>query len=773
MSGKKTKVKKAIKLEGVKELFKEGGSTDSDNVKSDVSGIKEEEDSDALVEKNVKALSNKGKAKTKKQSKGGGAAPGNVQQKEGKVTKPKSTSKGGKEKANSITKSKRTQVAKTKAFNVPNIPKKASAIEKLKVRAFDQLKEKLEIAFDRSSISVPECVKLLQQITSPNLSKIFHSQAATVGEVSSNSLVSGLAGRSLPEIMTKGMGNSGNTGERAAPKETTVAENLSKAAQALVSFKSQSTTVGQDPVSYEEFDQFETRNENNSASTGFLDQQFVKNSVGNQSEGAMPVPRQTASNLSRYTSAFTQAKQMEEILKSPPVQLTTGLQSTSNQVLQSSILQVVNHGLNGSSDPLVKRNITESTVTASARPLVTMTSQFLQTAARPLVPGTSQLVDITKSTIPTSQVLSTVNPLIPTVNGSSSSTNPFIPTAKQLHQTNSIPSATNPLMRTTNQLFSTFPNASAIQTTCASKTDNALVTISPNLLVNQPQLAFQFLQAQGTANSNITSVMTRTQTQSTPQLMCQSNPPNQHPTTLVTTPLTQRLLLPQITPPIDQKTLGSNLPTILPGIKKSHDLLLPKVVSTASPHVTGTLSTTSAGEMSSLCKLRPILPREPLVSSTFTVFQPLQSLQQGGKPSETSSNVKQAVKRLVNGRTRNADHTSPQQTTSLPDIASTFNKAFFTASSPSNVGQMIAPIQNNTEMANKEQAIKALLSIGSEQKTARQGNQGNTNVSASKEIEAKGPDDLLVVFDTDKGIFKVDDVTIDPQVNTIGKGNYT
>ena len=754
---KKPKVKNSIKQEGVKKLFKEEGVTDGDEVKSDLSGIKKEEDINILIS----TLSNKGKAKpkTKKQQGKGrksGAAQGTGQQKEGKVTKLKSAPKNGIGKVNpsAVTKSKRTQAAKTKGFNLPNIPKKTSAIEKLKVRAFDQLKEKLEIAFDRSSISVPECVKILEQITSPNLSEIFYSQPVSVDEVNSDSLVSGLAGNGLPEIMTKAMEN---TEEKAASKESMVAENLSKAAQALVSFKTHSASQS----SYEEFDTG-TQNENNLTSAGFLDQQFVKTIMGNR------FPTQPVNNLST-TAAATQSKPVEEILKSPSVQSTTGLSSTPNQVLATSNLQAVN-GLILNSDPLLKSNIPQSSSPGMplASPLVAMTNQF-QPTANPLVPTTSQFLDMAKSTIPTStQVLSTVNQLIPAVNDLPLLTNPLIPTAKQLLQTNPIPTVANPLIQTTNPLFSSFPNVSAVQTTSGSKTDNTLVAIPPNLLVNQPQLTLQLLQAQGTTNSNITSAMTTTQTPATPQMMCHNNTPNQQPTTLVTPPLNQRLLLPQITPPIDQKTLGSNLPTLLPDVKKPHDLLLPKVVTTAPPNMTGTHPTTSANEMPNLCKLRPILPREPLVSPTFTIFKPLQSLHQAAKPNDTSSNVKQAVKRLVSGRTKNHDYTSPQPTTSLPDIASTFNKGFFTGSSPRNAGQMIAPAQNS-ELANKEQAIKALLSIGSEQQTVTQ---GNTNVSAGKEIEAKGPDDLLVVFDTDKGIFKVDDVTIDPQVNTIGKGIF-
>ena len=758
VSRKKPKVKKAIKQEGVKKLFKEEGVIDGDEVKSDLSGIKKEEDLNILTS----TLSSKGKAKPKTRKQQGegrksGAAQGTGQQKEGKVTKIKGAPKNGK----GITKSKHTQVAKTKGFNLPNIPKKTSAIEKLKVRAFDQLKEKLEIAFDQSSISVPECVKLLEQITSPNLSEIFYSQPVSVDEVNSDSLVSGLAGKSLPEIMTRAIEN---TEEKAATRESTVAENLSKAAQALVSFKTQSASQ----LSYEEFNTG-TQNESNLTSAGFLDQQFVTTNMGNHFDGAISVPTQPVNNLSTMPAA-TQAKPVEEILKSPSVQSTTRLSSNSKQVLATSNLQAVN-GLIANSAPIVKSNIPEPSAPGMSlsSPLVAVTNQYQQTA-NPLVPTTSQFLEMTKSTIATStQVLSTVNQLIPPVNDLPLLTNPLIPTAKQLLQTNPIPTGSqNPLIQTTNQLFSSFPSVSAIQTTSGSKTDNTLVAISPNLLVNQPQLALQLLQTQRTTSSNITSVMTTTQTPETPQ-MCHNTTPNQQPTTLVTTPLNQRLLLPQITPPIDQKTLGSNLPTLLPDVKKPHDLLLPKVVTTAPPNTTGTRPTTSANEMPNLCKLRPILPREPLVPSTFTIFQPLQSLQQAAKPNDTSSNVKQAVKRLVSGRTKNTDYTSPKQTTSLPDIASTFNKGFFTASSPRNVGQMIAPAQNS-ELANKEQAIKALLSIGSEQQTVTQ---GNTNAAAGKEIEAKGPDDLLVVFDTDKGIFKVDDVTIDPQVNTIGKESYT
>ena len=780
VSQRKPKVKKPIKQEGVKELVKREG--ESDDVKSDLSSVKKEQDSD--IEKNVSAPDTKAKAKTKKQpSKVGnqkskslaksGEAQGSKGKKGGKVAKPKTAAKSVKQKVNSdnVTKKKRTQVVKTKGLNTAakaNAPKKTSAIEKLKVRAFDQLKEKLEIAIDRSSISVPECAKLLQQITSPNLSEIFYSQPASVDEGSSDSLVSGLAGKSLPEIMTEGMQRSGNltsiqenTAEKPVTKENTVADNLSKAAHALVSFKIQSVGCNSrftlDPPSSREFsnsstqmtqaiakDHSGTLNEINLTDTGFPDQQF--GSIDNQFDGAMSVPNQTVHNLS---TTLTQVK--PDVEMRPSVKTTVGEQSTSNLVLPMSNLQAVSHG-QVSSDSLLKTN------------------QFLH-MTKSFIPTTSQVLSTVSSLTPTSEAGILTNSLIPTANQ-------FLQTNTILPTTNPLTPITNPLIPTTSQLLSGFPSAIP---TSASKMDTTLVAISPvvqaaNVLVNQPQLAFQLLQAQGT-NTTIPTVMTTTHTQPTPQLIC-ANPtlpchttPSQQQATLVTAPLNQRLFLPQITPPIDQKTLGSSLPTILPSIKQPHDLLLPKVVSTATPHVRGTLPTTSANEITS-CKLRPILPREPLVSPTFALFNPpLQSLQNVATVTDTSCNVKQAVKRLVNERTKNTDNHSPQQTTALPDIASTFNKGFFTASSQSDVGTMIGPGQNNIEMANKEQAIKALLSIGSGQQTARQGTKGNINVGASKETEPKKPDDLLVVFDTDKGIFKVDDVTIDPQVNTIGKGN--
>ncbi|CAB3982164.1 partial [Paramuricea clavata] len=800
VSQKKTKVKKPIK-QG-KELIKRESVTDSD-LKSGFSSVKKEEQSDLLVEKNITITGkkSKAKAKTKKQlNKVGnqssksfansGAAQGSksVQQQKGeKVTNPKSAPKGGKQKAqvnSKVTKNKRSHVAKIKGLNIPataKAAKKTSAIEKLKVKAFDQLKEKLEIAIDRSSISVPECAKLLQQITSPNLSEIFYSQPASVDEGNSEVLVTGLAGKSLPEIITDGMkrtGNLTNMKESATEKpitkeENAVAENLSEAAHALVSFKIQTASANsrihldQEAPSSAGFgysstpvtqamvkDRFQIKNGNNLTDSGFPDQQFVKNGRGNRFDGAMSVPRQTVKDLSSKT-ALIQAKVVEET----SAQSTNGAQSTSNQALQTSNLQAVSHGLVVRNDPLVKSSITESSASgwSSSSPLVPLTNQLLQ-MANPLVPATNPFLRMTTSLTPTTnQVLSTINPLLPTTNEA--------PTANQLLQANSARATTHPLIPTTNQLLSSFPNVSAIPTS-ASKTDTTtLVAISPglpvvqapNVLVNQPQLAFQLLQAQRTSPT-MPTVMATTQTQSNPRFICpnpttfpRNTTPNQEPTTLLTAPLNQRLFLPKMTSPVD--------------------LLLPKTV---AAHVTGTVPTTSINEIPNSCKLRPILPREPLVSPTFTLFNPpLQSLQNVVKATDTSSNVKQAVKRLVNARTKNTDNPSRQQTTSLPDIASTFNKGFFTANSPRNVGPMMAPAQN-TEMANKEQAIKALLSIGSEQQTVQQGTKGTaTNVFASKEIEPRKPDDLLVVFDTDKGIFKVDDVTIDPQVNTIGKESYT
>lgn len=817
---RKTKVKKKpTKKENSKELVKQEDDVNSDDVKSILLGIKTEEDFDINSEKGITTSKNKkeANAKPKKQRNKvtnqkpkafvkAGTAQGtkSAHHKGGKVNKSKNAPKNRRQvNSSNVSKNKRSQVAEMKGFNVgktANVPKKVSAIEKLKVRAFDQLKEKLEIAIDRSSISVPECAKLLQQITSPNLSEIFFGQPASVDEGSSESLLAELAGKNFPDIMSGRM----RKDEPAITKESAV--NLSEAAQTLVSFKTQTASatsrIYQDqeaPLSHEFNNSSSSvtqtivkdiQNKNNRANTG---QQFLKNNMGNRFDSAI------TGNIISNTTTSSQAQPGEE--KSATPQSTAGVQSITSQGLQSNNSQVPgSNSLAIGIDLHVKSSNSKSStvgflsspflpVTNHLRPttnallpatnqalpatnsLIPTTNQVLSTI-NSLLPTTNQAPSLTNSSIPTpNQVLTAVNSLLPTANQTPLSTNSLLPTTNRLVQTNHPQPTTNPLISTTNQLLYSFPSTS-------TAADAALVAISPalpvvqasNVLTNQPQLTFQLVQAQGTIPNqpNQPTVMTTSQTQATQ--LCSSTTtittPNQ-PATLLTAPLNQQLFLPRITPPIDQKTLGSNLPTILPGIKTSHDLLLPKTVSTVAQLQAGSVPVTSGNEMPTSCKLRPILPRQPLVSPTFTLTNPPQSVLQIAGNATNVPNVKKAVRRLVSGRTKNTV-LSAQQTTSLPDIASTFNKGIFTANS----GPAMAPGQSTTEMANKEQAIKALLSIGSEQQTARQEAKGIVNAAASRATEQKNPDDLLVVFDTNKEIFKVDDVIIDPQINTIGKGNY-
>ncbi|XP_046851689.1 mucin-17-like [Xenia sp. Carnegie-2017] len=166
-------------------------------------------------------------------------------------------------------------------------------------------------------------------------------------------------------------------------------------------------------------------------------------------------------------------------------------------------------------------------------------------------------------------------------------------------------------------------------------------------------------------------------------------------------------------------------------------------------------------------KLRPILPREPLAKPTLRLFsQPRVNV--ATNQNVVNNNIKH---QLDSGRTKNIKELPSIQPTAvtLPDIASSFNQQLLGGSSTENT--TMAQMPSNIEMTMKEQAIKALLSIGNEQQVVRL--RQEENEPRSKTSELNKSDDSLVVFDTDKGIFKVDNVTIDPQVNTIGKESYT
>ena len=78
--------------------------------------------------------------------------------------------------------------------------------------------------------------------------------------------------------------------------------------------------------------------------------------------------------------------------------------------------------------------------------------------------------------------------------------------------------------------------------------------------------------------------------------------------------------------------------------------------------------------------------------------------------------------------------------------------------------------QETTEMTSKEQAINALLSIGGNENLSQHGNGEPRDGSGKRSYETNETNDLKVVFESDKGIFKVDNVTIDPLINTISKG---
>ena len=751
-SAPEKKTKKIIKQSLVdKELIKQEDATENKEV-SDIESDIELATLFGITPTNTDKINTKTKKQPSKiRNKKSQPSRKNVQ-KNGKASKAKIVSKSNKQKGvmniPKITKPKNAKISKTRRFNrttEAERPKKTSAIEKLKLRAFDDLKEKLEIAFDRSSISVPECAKLLQKITSPNLSEIFYSQPASVDVGSSE-----LPGKNVPERMIEGMDETENTisnkettEEKAKMKENVVPEN--KAAQALVSFKTQtassnsrnnlvqssnvlsdsSTQLMQAVVNNDHVIQ----NENNLAR--LPGQWLEKPNISNPVIATTPTLKQTS----------TQAR-FEETLNIPTAHSVVGIPSISQQKSQTVNNQVDSHDLGN-----------DSLVTSNS--LTSVTKQLLQTA-NPVLQTTNQIVHTTIPLLPTSQVHLTMNSQPPKASQAPALTNPLIPTSNQLLQTNS-------LLQRTSQFLSTLSNSSA-----TSKSDTAVVPISPvlpviqtqSIFMNQPQVtALQLVQTQGT-NSTLPTI-----TQTNPQFMCPSLPkittPNQQPT-ILTAPHNQPLVLPKISSHIEQNTLGSTLPTILPDVKQAYDGFLPQTVSTAAQPRMGTLPTTSMNELPNSCKLRPILPRQPLVSPTLTLLPNVQNI---GNSADISNNVKQAVKRLVNGRTKITDNNSTKQTTTLPDIASTF-----TNNSHTKAGAMIVA-QNNTEMASKEQAIKALLSIGSEQQITRQGLEGTINVTGNNSTEHQKQDDSLVVFDTNKAIFKVDDVIIDPQVNTIGKGN--
>ncbi|XP_028391085.1 uncharacterized protein LOC114515963 [Dendronephthya gigantea] len=726
---KKSKLRKTIKQERAgAESVNQKSTADNDLAKSDLTGVKQEDIADNSMGNDVTSPkaknSAKAKGKTKKQQNKSSSpkaetAKGNSEQKGAKFTKV-AKEKTLRVNSSEAVKNRRPQIAKSKGA-IAKRAKKTSAIEKLKVRAFDQLKEKLEIAFDRSSISVPECVQLLQKITSPNLSEIFESQVTSVEDSSSESLLAGLAGKSLPEIMSEGLRRGGNSDDRIAAaktskNETIATENLSKAAHALVSFKSQTGT---------------RKNLGNEASSSDNTQttQVLLNDFGLQNTGFTAMNQKVQNNSTESQVDVAKTTTTKQLT----IPNTISISQTNHQVGE------------------MLKNVTANPLSTSNQAM--QQSNFPQTVSQGTIAGMDSLVKTTESLNNFGQVLQTLNPLIPTSSQLSQIANLLVPTTNQLFQTNTFLPATNPVLPP-NQLLANVSAIASPQSTISP--GNPALPPAQNVLLGQPQVAFQFVQAKGATPAPLPT--TTAQAQTTPRFICpnpgalpQTTTPDQQPGHPL--PLNQRLFLPKITPPIDQKTLGSNLPTL--SIKSA------------------SIPTTSTNELPTSGKLRPILPREPFVSPTLAMFNPIQqNFPSITKASDITSNVKQAVKRLVNGRAKSTENPPSKQT--LPDIASTFNKPLFAGQGK----PALAPAQNRqdcSEMANKEQAIKALLSIGGEQQTAQQGAKGAAFncIPATKVVETKKADDLLVVFDTDKGIFKVDDVTIDPQVNTIGKESYT
>ena len=192
-------------------------------------------------------------------------------------------------------------------------------------------------------------------------------------------------------------------------------------------------------------------------------------------------------------------------------------------------------------------------------------------------------------------------------------------------------------------------------------------------------------------------------------------------------------------------------------------------------------TSTNINEIQSSTKLRPILPREPSVAQSFSSFanqrvKPGASSNTLPKVTTQSSNihVKQEIKRMVSERTKANDVLNPEV---KPDIAGTFTKSSVRTTNSLESYQSDSPLgpkhsvqQETTEMTSKEQAINALLSIGGNENLSQHGNGEPRDGSGKRSYETNETNDLKVVFESDKGIFKVDNVTIDPLINTISKG---
>lgn len=522
-----------------------------------------------------------------------------------------------------------------------SVVKKTLAIEKLKIRAFDDLKEKLEIALSQSPLTVPECVELLKKITSTNLRDILESKAPVMEK------------RATAELKTSEDFEMTDSESETSSLEKEMVENMneSEAAEALVSFKVQTTVV-------------------NTTSSSSQNHSLMSSSFQEQSNS-----KKQAVNM-----------QYQESITSPTTLQNLNIMVTSRAGLPS---------LSSSNQPVKKTEIPTST----------------SVVIPPVLPS----VSIVQAPV----------------------------TFQLLH----VPSQV------------TKPSLSGDLTT-------AHLQQTPGFLYQNPPTVVNKLTP--------TSV-------------------SQQPNSIFPPALNNFLYLAKLKSQCEQKPLlDSNSPGLLPGIQ-TQEHILPSSSFPPACHLTAgtslvnstvtTLSSvsTSTTEVQSSTKLRPILPREPLVSKNLSLFG------QGVKPStgsntlpkiaDQSSIVKKAVKRLVNERTKTNDSVRPEIST-LPDIATSFRKSTFTpynrSESHEREGHLGSKLeqQDVTEMTSKEQAIKALLSIGGNESISQQGNGEHLGVS-SKTQETNKTSGLKVVFETDKGIFKVDDVTIDPQVNTIGKGMHS
>ena len=517
---------------------------------------------------------------------------------------------------------------------------KTLATDKLKIRAFDNLKEKLEIAFEQSSLTILECVELFQKITSENLKVILESEGPAMKGEPSEETESG-----DDEEVTE-------SSSEARAMEKQLAENMneSEAAEALVSFKVQTTAINS------------TLCQSQTSSTSQESQNSLLNSLLSQGNAVSSINNSLKSVDSLTATTFTGL---------------TGL--PMNKPLKATEVQ------------------------ASAP------SVILQTTPVPSIPIVQTPMAIQLLQVPTSQATKGNHP-------------------GDLHGT--------PFQQTPGFIY---PN--------------------PTTMINK-----------------LTSL-------------------NQQATNLFPSTINQLLYLAKLNQQREGKSLlNPNFRGFVPGMQTQEQALFPSasgsVTCTSLANTTiSTLGSTSTNinEIQSSTKLRPILPREPSVAPSFSSFAN-QGVKSGAssntlpKVTTQSSNihVKQEIKRMVNERTKANDVLNPEVKTVPPDIASTFTKNSVRTTSSLESYQSDSPLgpkhsvqQETTEMTSKEQAINALLSIGGNESLSQHGNCEPRDGSGNRSYETNETNDLKVVFESDKGIFKVDNVTIDPLINTISKGLYT